>query len=208
MTGPSQYPQQEPPSSTAFSKVKWASKEAREYIVIGSGFLVVLETTGTLDRLFPKEVAKPTASELAPAVESVDTAGRVVIDPKALDLEPFIPPDPDFFAQVDIGQALILECPFDDGCTVEEQTGEIPLPFPSSLPAGFPLLRGGLDDGVGEGISGPVFAEVSVPVEIEFVDSDPVADNSLVLALALVGVVVVVTTIYKRVWRRLWSRLR
>lgn len=162
--------------------IKWGSKEIREYIITGTALVVALQATGTLDRIFPLETdqgtIKPTTAELAPAVERVDDLGRVVLDPSQI--EDLVPMD----LEVDIGQALVLECPFEGGCALA--TPEIILQ-PFSL---------------------PITSSEEVIIPVEFIQPDPLAEFGPGILIGFVLVVVLATSIYKRTWRKLIKRIK
>jgi len=116
-----------------WAKFKFLTREVREYIVTITALLVFLQGSGVLDQLFPADtgladIAAPIVADAA--LDEIDEFGRVVIDPLALDLVPF--------EQVDIGTAIVLECPFKEGCAAATMPPIESMPLPlTSGPAGF-----------------------------------------------------------------------
>ena len=165
------------PPLTLFGKVRWASRELREYIVVLTATFVVVRETGVLDGLIPAQdpdVATPTQAELAPAIRKLDSAGRVVLDPERLDLVP----------DIEIGEAVTLACPFEGGCAVastppKSQTRKPKKPQPR-LPA----------------------TDTAVAMEVEFVDVPP--DYGAAIIIIVIVAAILLTMLFKRVrgrWR-------
>lgn len=176
------------------------TREAREYVVTGTALVVALEATGTLERLWPEAAIEPTGTAAAPVPLTVDEvgaaftdeAGRVVIDPAVLDLSPYV-------GEVDIGTALVLECPFEEGCTS-------PTPAPSPLFMLAPtdtvsprFCRKNPDDPL---CTGATPEPTMAPLEfVAAAPVDPVGDYGLAILAAVFAVVLLMTMVVKRVIR-------
>lgn len=160
--------------------VRAVGKEIRAYAATMATMLVALEATGTLDRLWPEPdppELEDVADDLDPSVR--DALGRVIVDPIDLDLDdPLLDIRPDI-PKVQIGDAIVLECPFEDGCV--EATDQ-----PLSIGPGLIIAD---PDGI----------------DLSFVSDDPLVDD---VGLGLLALIIVATLTGTLAAKRVWARLR